>query len=264
MVLLDFVDSLCQRRREQKRARVSSGAAADWREVQLHLPQGPWVHSDTLPLPRQLWGVHQTAVEHVQTTTCPRMPALPHQMPQRSHGQERGHHRPMQRWGASFTWRVVWEPAELSAFFHRKQTRKRASLQWTTTYRRPRTCCCWPSHRRSSRNGWADWWRRSRRNLHRLRTSYAPPRAPPWRSSPASPRGGPVDSSPPARAGRQLGDRRSQQSFLLWAETPPAGLVKIIRSKERLESLRADVWSSDVSLAKCTFFFVCLFFFCLI
>lgn len=103
LFFFNFIDSLCQWRWEQKRARVSSGPAANWGEVQLHLPQGPRVHPHTLPLPHQLWGVHQTAVEHVQTTTCPGMPALPHQVPQRSHGQEGRHHCSMQRWAVSFT-----------------------------------------------------------------------------------------------------------------------------------------------------------------
>lgn len=89
-----FPDSLCQRRREQEGAR---GSAAHWREVQLHLPQGPRVHPHALPFPHQLWGVHQATVEHVQTTARPGVPALSHQVPQGPHGQEGGDHCSMQR-----------------------------------------------------------------------------------------------------------------------------------------------------------------------
>lgn len=86
--------------------------------------------------------------------------------------------------------------------------------QWTMTCLRPRTCCCWPYPRRSSRSGWVDWSRRSPRSLHPQSTLHAPRHAPPWRSSPASPWGDPVDSSPPARAGSKADQRLCLSVFL--------------------------------------------------
>lgn len=86
--------------------------------------------------------------------------------------------------------------------------------KWTMTCRRPRTCCCWLRLKRSSRTGWAGWWKRFPRNLHQLSTLPAPRHAPPWRFSPTSPWGGPVDSSPPARAGKSRRHESTSRRFI--------------------------------------------------
>lgn len=72
-------------------------------EIWLHLPQGSWVYPFILPLPCQLWGLYQTPVEYVQTSSGCGMPEMPDQMPQRAHGQERWRSqtlcfRPVQHW----------------------------------------------------------------------------------------------------------------------------------------------------------------------